>query len=84
MWLKKWIHLESESFEISQGPIPKEWTTVSESYTKNHQEPISQFVLPKNFIHKVILACHDHSGHLGMEKDSKVVAREVLLAQDGR
>ena len=26
---------------------------------KNHSEPISQFVLPKNFIHKVILVCHD-------------------------
>ena len=35
---------------------------------KNHSEPITQFVLPKNFVHKVILACHDDSGHLGMEK----------------
>ena len=33
---------------------------------KNHQGPISQFVLPKSFIHKVILACHDDNGHLGM------------------
>ena len=35
---------------------------------KNHQGPISQFVLPKPFVHKVILACHDDSGHLGMER----------------
>ena len=35
---------------------------------KNHSEQISQFVLPKNFIHKVILACHDDNGHLGMER----------------
>ena len=35
---------------------------------KNHQEPISQFVLPKNFVCKGILACHDDSGHLGMER----------------
>ena len=35
---------------------------------KNHQGPISQFVLPKGFIHKVILACHDDNGHLGMER----------------
>ena len=35
---------------------------------KNHSEPISQFVLPKNFICKVILACHDDNGHLGMER----------------
>ena len=35
---------------------------------KNYSEQISQFVLPKNFIHKVILACHDDNGHLGMER----------------
>ena len=35
---------------------------------KNHSEPISQFVLPKNFIHNVILACCDDNGHLGMER----------------
>ena len=35
---------------------------------KNHQGPISQFVLPKSFIYKVIPTCHDDSGHLGMER----------------
>ena len=35
---------------------------------KNHQGPFSQFVLPKSFICKVILACHDDNGHLGMER----------------
>ena len=35
---------------------------------KNHSEPISQFVLPKNFVRKVILACHDDNGYLGMER----------------
>ena len=35
---------------------------------KNHSEPTSQFVLPKNFVCKVILACHDDSGPLGMER----------------
>ena len=34
---------------------------------KNHPEPVVQFVLPKRFIRKVILACHDDNGHLGME-----------------
>ena len=34
---------------------------------KNHPEPVAQFVLPKRFIPKVILACHDDNGHLGME-----------------
>ena len=33
-----------------------------------NQGPISQFVLPKHFIHKVIQACHDDNGHLGMER----------------
>ena len=35
---------------------------------KNHQGPISQFVLPKSFVCKVILACHNNNGHLGMER----------------
>ena len=35
---------------------------------KNHSGPISQLVLPKNFVCKVILACHDDNGHLGMER----------------
>ena len=35
---------------------------------KNHSEPISQIVLPKNFVCKVILACYDDNGHLGMER----------------
>ena len=34
---------------------------------KNHPGPVVQFVLPKRFIRKVILACHDDNGHLGME-----------------
>ena len=40
---------------------------------KNHQEPISQFVLPKCFICKVILACHDANGHLGMERTLRLL-----------
>ena len=35
---------------------------------KNHPEAVAQFVLPKRFFHKVILACHDDNGHLGMER----------------
>ena len=33
---------------------------------KNHSGPISHFVLPKNFVCKVIMTCHDDNGHLGM------------------
>ena len=35
---------------------------------KNHSELISQFVLPKNFVYNIILACHDDNGHLGMKR----------------
>ena len=35
---------------------------------KNHLEPITQFVLPRRFICKVILTCHDDDGYLGMER----------------
>ena len=35
---------------------------------KNHPELVVQFVLPKRFVCKVILACHDDNGHLGVER----------------
>ena len=35
---------------------------------KNHPEPVVHFLLPKRFIRRVILACHDDNGHLGMEQ----------------
>ena len=50
---------------------------------KNHSEQISQFVLPKNFVCKVILACHDDNGHLGMERILRLL-QEVLLAKNGK
>ena len=33
---------------------------------KNHPELVVQFALPKRFVRKVILACHDDNGHLGV------------------
>ena len=35
---------------------------------KNQGLLVVQFVLPKKFVHKVILACHDDNGHLGVEQ----------------
>ena len=35
---------------------------------KNHLELVVQFVLPKKFVRKAILACHDDNGHLGVEQ----------------
>ena len=42
---------------------------------KHHQEEIKQLVLPNNFRRRVLLACHDEMGHLGMD-------RTLLLLQD--
>ena len=47
---------------------------------KNHPELVVQFALPKRFIHKVILACHDDNGHLGVEQTTRVVAGKIFLA----
>ena len=35
---------------------------------KNHLGPIAQFVLPKSFVCRVTLACHDDNGYFGMER----------------
>ena len=42
---------------------------------KHHQTEINQFVLPPAYRKRVILACHDEMGHLGMD-------RTLLLLQD--
>ena len=56
------------SFEALQGLTFKKWITILKSPVQNHPEPISQFVLPESFVHKVVLACHDDNGHLGMQR----------------
>ena len=40
---------------------------------KNHLELVVQFVLPKKFVQKVILACHDDNGHLGVEQTLRLL-----------
>ena len=42
---------------------------------ENNLRPISQFVLPKCFVHRVILVCHDDNGHLS-------IGRTLGLLQD--
>ena len=52
---------------------------------KNHPEPVAQFVLPKRFICKVILACHDDNGHLGMERTLRLLQERFFwpnMAED--
>ena len=51
---------------------------------KNHQEPISQFVLQKNFNSQSDFGMSWWQWSFGNGKDSRVIASEVLLAQDGR
>ena len=56
-----------------------------ENNLKNHPEPVAQFVLPKGFIHKVILACHDDNGHLGMEQTLRLLQERFFwpkMAED--
>ena len=45
---------------------------------KNHPEPMVQFVLPKRFICKVILACHDDNGHLGIEQTLRLLQERLF------
>ena len=40
---------------------------------KNHQELVVQFLLPKKFVCKMILACHEDNGHLGMERTLRLL-----------
>ena len=52
---------------------------------KNHPEPVAQFVLPKRFICKVILACHDDNRHLGMERTLRLLRERFFwpkMAED--
>ena len=42
----------------------------------------TQFVLPKNFVCKVILAYHDNNGHLGMERTSGLFQERFFLSMD--
>ena len=52
---------------------------------KNHPEPVAQFVLPKQFICKVILTCHDDNGHLGMEQTLRLLQERFFwpkMAED--
>ena len=56
-----------------------------ESNLKDHPEPVAQFVLPKRFICKVILACHDDNGHLGMERTLRLLQERFFwpkMAED--
>ena len=51
---------------------------IREFSLKNHQGPISQFVLTKSFVHRVTLACHDDNGHLGMERTLGLLQERFL------
>ena len=55
------------SFEVLQRLL-KNGLLYWKVLLKNSPAPILQFVLLKSFVHKVILACHDDSEHLGMER----------------
>ena len=72
--LGKYVAKETDSsgmqvlLKYRRNPFLKNGLLYQNAILKNHYKQISQFVLPKNFVCKVILACHDDSGHLGMER----------------
>ena len=72
--LNKYVALETDSLGIQvllkyrKNLFLKNGLLYRRVTLKNHLEPVTQFVLPKRFICKVIPACHDDNGHLGMER----------------
>ena len=49
---------------------------------KNHLVEVNQFVLPMPYRKRMVLACHDEMGHLGMGQNFVTVAGQCLLARD--
>ena len=72
--LSKYVAQETDSSGIwvllkyRKNLFLKNWLLYQRVTLKNHLDSITQFVLPKKFICKVILTCHDDNGHLGMER----------------
>ena len=72
--LKKYVAREMDSSEICvllkccKDYLLKNGLLYQKVLLKNHSQPISQFVLPKSFVCKVIFGCHDDNRHLGMER----------------
>ena len=66
------IFYKSGKLKCKKDLILKNGLLYQRTNLKNHPELVVQFVLPKRFIHpspaKVILACHDDNGCLGMEQ----------------
>ena len=45
---------------------------------KGHDQPIVQFVLPKPFTYKTVLACHNNFGHMGMDRTLGLLQERFL------
>ena len=50
---------------------------------RGHMDEVDQFVLPEEFKRKVVLACHDDNGHLGMEKTLHLLQERFFWAKMG-
>ena len=59
---------EVENSKLKERYILEEWIIVLKRGIKNHLGQVFQFMLPRNFVCKVILVCHGDNGHLGMER----------------
>ena len=49
---------------------------------KHHPTEVHQFMLPFPFRKRVVLACHDDMGHLGMDRTFAIITRSSVLAGD--
>ena len=82
--LKNYVALELDSsamyvfMKYQKDLFWKDGILYQKVLLKNHQEPTLQFVLPHNFVHKVILACHDDNGHLGMERTLGLLQERIF------
>ena len=81
--------MDSSSMQIllryKKDLFPKNKLLYQKAILKILPEPVAQFVLPKRFIRKVILACHDDNGHLGIEQTLRLLQERFFwpkMAED--
>ena len=60
----------------------KEGLLYGKVLSKGHDQPIAQFVLPKPFRCKTVLACHNDFGHMGMERTLGLLQERFFLAKN--
>ena len=79
MWLERWISSGIQVLlKYCKDLFQRNGLLYQRVSLKNHQGPISQFVPPKSLVCRVILACHDDNGHLGMERTLSLLQERLF------